>query len=130
MTALGMLQDSNPSQPCIGRFVNSHDVLRIPEVIPQIMCPAGTGNRCIQIELPMNVSYIREPASSRSTRERIAFKIIYVPTGCYDSKDIKKKPAATSKLQSTHKKSIRRHHEQTMTSFNDDISLGDQIYTK
>lgn len=55
-------------------------------MISEIVCPNETGGRCIQLVLPMSVSISDVEDQQVQSRS----KIIYVPSGCIDSHQIKK----------------------------------------
>jgi len=95
---LKILREKNPGQPCIPDFVIDHNPSRIPEAIPQMICPKGTEDRCIEIKLPMTVAFY----SSSKNHRKLVHKAIYVATGCYELQPI-------HGISSVHRK--REHHQ-------------------
>ena len=51
-------------------------------------CPQGSGNRCVEIQLPMRIlvkSSLND--SGNNNHGRLESKWIYVPSGCYENKE-------------------------------------------
>lgn len=64
---------------CKAKYIYNHNLKRLPEVIPEIVCSSGAGNHCIQIELPMKAAFLQPDG-------QYVEKTTYVPSGCIDSR--------------------------------------------
>jgi len=107
-TALRMLRKHTPyNQPCIADFVMDHDASRIPADLPHITCPKGTRDRCIEIQLPWNVSF-HSHGKENKNRGKLESKIIHIPSGCYE--DVKKSRHPPIKGPTIRKSGKKDHH--------------------
>jgi len=94
MKALRILEQDRNHHICTAHFVTDHVASRIPADIPFLKCPKGTGNLCVEIHLPWNVSFHSSSTDngfgnnnslSNNQHRELESKIIYVPSGCYQN---------------------------------------------
>ncbi len=115
MKAPRLLEQDRNHHICTAHFVTDHVASRIPADIPFLKCPKGTGNLCVEIHLPWNVSFHSSSTDdgfggnnlNNQHHQELEYKIIYVPSGCYQNVN-KKSSSLTPKTEKSPKKSSKQ----------------------